>query len=685
MPTFRHFVAVGVGAAITLGVVPKAIALSLVEPGASKELSSLQQLRPNLAESGDQEPPLALTQQPFLASDHAGEEDAKMQGLADSTMQERGNSETQRRKDAKSSPVNLSVSTPASSVLQADPNKQVVNSIGKQVTGRRGDGETGSFNQERGSDAAPDAQMEIRAEAETVAEEFPASERSLSHKPVQENELNSVPASGVAVLSVAAVAPRTLEQGSKSPLPSLDGASIVQSPRPNREAPAPEYLNPSPNPLLFPTQSQEVQIRTIQPITLQQALELARRNNRNLEAAKLTLERNQAALQEALAAEFPTLGVTTTFSRSESTSQRLRNDTLDDNPLLSNNSVISETFNGALQANYDLYTSGLRPAQIRQAEQQVRFQQLEVERLDQQTRLDISSAYYNLQQADAQVEIFRAAVQAASQSLRDAQLLEQAGLGTQFDVLQAQVDLANANQDLTRAISQQRISRRQLVQLLSLSQTVDITAADPIEVAGQWSLSLEQSIVLAYKNRAELEQFLVQRDIGEQQRRIALAAVRPQASLSASYNILGILNDGLGPAGGLSLGATLRWNFFDGGAAKARAEQARRNSEIAETRFADQRDQVRFEVEQAFFNLNANAQNIQTATVAAQQAERSLQLARLRFQAGVGTQTDVINQQTALTRARVNRLTAILDYNRALANLQRATSNLPDSNLYKLP
>jgi outer membrane protein TolC len=178
-----------------------------------------------------------------------------------------------------------------------------------------------------------------------------------------------------------------------------------------------------------------------------------------------------------------------------------------------------------------------------------------------------------LQEADAQVEISQAAVTDAARSLRDAQLLEQAGLGTRFDVLQAQVSLANANQDLTRAISQQRISRRQLVRLLSLAQPVEVSAADPIEVAGDWDLSLEQSIILAYKNRAELEQQLVQRDISEQQRRIALAAIRPQASLTASYNILGVLNDDLGSCRWFHLGARLQWNFFDGGAARARAKQ----------------------------------------------------------------------------------------------------------------
>jgi outer membrane protein TolC len=133
------------------------------------------------------------------------------------------------------------------------------------------------------------------------------------------------------------------------------------------------------------------------------------------------------------------------------------------------------------------------------------------------------------------------------------------------------------------------------------------------------------------------------------------------------------------------LGAQLQWNFFDGGAARARANQQRTNIAIAETNFATQRNQVRFDVEQSFFDLSSNAQNIQTATIALSQAQESLRLARLRFQAGVGTQLEVINQQTALTRARGNRLTAILDYNRALASLQRAVSNLPDSNLFDLP
>ncbi|MFM9159811.1 MAG: TolC family protein, partial [Dolichospermum sp.] len=64
-------------------------------------------------------------------------------------------------------------------------------------------------------------------------------------------------------------------------------------------------------------------------------------------------------------------------------------------------------------------------------------------------------------------------------------------------------------------------------------------------------------------------------------------------------------------------------------------------------------------------------ENVHTDNVALDQARESLLLARLRFQAGVGTQTDVINALNDLTRSEGNRVKAILDYNRALTELQR--------------
>lgn len=280
-----------------------------------------------------------------------------------------------------------------------------------------------------------------------------------------------------------------------------------------------EFLNPSPNPLLFPTQSEEVEVKTIQAITLQEAIALARRNSPTLQQARLTLQRNEFSLREALAAEFPTAVVQTDLTHTDSAQGELNNEARAElgQPEVD---TASTQLNATLQLSYNLYTGGLRPAQIKAAEEQVRLQQLQVETVAEQLRLDVTEAYYNLQNADAQVDIFEAAVEASQQNLRDAQLLEQAGLGTRFDVLQQEVQLADDKQSLISSRSAQKITRRQLVELLSLGQQVEVTAADPIEPAGEWGFSLEESIVLALQNRAELEQPLVQRLINEQQRRI---------------------------------------------------------------------------------------------------------------------------------------------------------------------
>jgi outer membrane protein TolC len=125
--------------------------------------------------------------------------------------------------------------------------------------------------------------------------------------------------------------------------------------------------------------------------------------------------------------------------------------------------------------------------------------------------------------------------------------------------------------------------------------------------------------------------------------------------------------------------------LYDGGAARAAAQQAEIDAEISETQFANQRNLIRFNVEQAYYQLESNQNNISTATREVELAEESLRLARLRFQAGVGTQTDVIDAQTQLTTARGNLLSSIIDYNQSYVDLQRQVSNTPDNGLQDLP
>ncbi|MBW4538177.1 MAG: TolC family protein [Myxacorys chilensis ATA2-1-KO14] len=581
-----------------------------------------------------------------------------------------------------------------------------------------------------------------------------------------------------------------------TPQPGSAPSSAPSTP-PTKSVPVPEQLNPSANPLSFPTRPSEVQLRDTRQISLQQAIELAERNNRDIEISRLEVERSQATLREARSSFLPTLsfraglgrsgsnvggssssfnslgssrtglstgstvggtgvsgivatpqtqtpslsgqttgnttgnttgttsgnttgtttnntgtttGGTTTGTTTGATgptssvtsASRVAAQTVDggdtsgtvqqpqtspstgvtspttvnDFSSLGSTSSVRTSLSGSLQLNYDLYTSGLRNANLRAAERQVRASELALERTRQQLRLDVSGDYYDLQDADEQVRINQAAVANAQANVNDALAQERAGLGTRFDVLRAQVNLANAQQQLTNAQATQVIRRRQLSQRLSLPEYANVTAADPVEVAGSWALPLEDSIVLAYRNRSELEEQLVQRDISEQQRRAVLSANGPTLSASADYGFSQGFGSDASTGDNYTFALQAQWNLFDGGATIARARQREKDKEIAESRFAQNRNTIRFEVEQSYANLQANLVNIATTEQAVTQALEALRLAVLRLQAGVGTQTERINAETDLTRARGNRVSAIIGYNRSLAQLRRAVSNL---------
>jgi len=472
-------------------------------------------------------------------------------------------------------------------------------------------------------------------------------------------------------------------------------------------------LLPSSDLLLRPSKPNEVEIKINKKLTLKEAVELGLKNNRDLQTGIVNVEVAKAQIRQAQAGLLPTLNLQFQLDRTRSSNADLQNGITN----AENASQISITginnrqfnqfpidinqFTGQLQLNYNLYTGGGVQASIAKAEEQLKFNLLDVERLTEQTQFNVSKAYYDLQNADAQVEIAKASVDDANETLRDAQLLFKAGLGTRYDVLSAEVTLATNQQNLVTALANQVISRKLLAQVIGVGQTVELTTADEIVEVGDWKFSLEESIVKAYTNRSELDQQLVQKEIYRQASVVALASIRPQVSLFANYSILEQFgsgsttqyasitdpNTGLpvtkpysvdynGFGQGYSFGAKFNWEFYDGGAAAATADQNYHSMHLADIAFAKERETIRASVEQDYLTLKSSKENINTAKKNIELATEALRLARLRFQAGVGTQTDVINSQTQLTTARSQFVQAIIGYNQAYNSLQRNVSRV---------
>ncbi len=438
----------------------------------------------------------------------------------------------------------------------------------------------------------------------------------------------------------------------------------------------PDILFADPNPLSLPATLKDVEVERNPVVTLEQAIELAYRNSQTLQASVLQLEQAEAVVDQARAANLPTLSTSAGLTSQQRDAIGGGLNPLTGQQVQGEGTGLDTSLNGNLRVDYDLLTGGRRAANIQQAELQRQVAALTVETQQEQIRLTTANSYYQLQEAGEQIRIQRTFLEEAERNLRDSRLRQEVGVGTRFDTLRAEVQYANARQQVIQAQGNQRIARRDISRLLNLPPTAGIQTS-PVSVAENWPLTLEESILLAFDNRAELEQQLLQADISEQQRQIALAAVRPQVGLFADYSLQSLLNDGADDIrDNYSFGASFNMVLFDGGAARASARQQEIAGQISEEQFGESADQIRFDVEQAYFNLETNQENIATSRIAVSQAEEALALANLRLQAGVGTQLDVLTAQSELTTAQGNNVTAILNYNRALAAIQRAVSNV---------
>ncbi len=439
-------------------------------------------------------------------------------------------------------------------------------------------------------------------------------------------------------------------------------------------------LNPEQT-LVVPTTPSQVRLESTKPVTLEEVVDLVEKTNSDAIQARISIDRAHAALREAEAGRSPTVTGSAQYSFTDSAQARLSiinnsNNTQNNQNFQTSRDTTSQSLTSSIGINYNLFDSGINDATIRAAENSLRIAESELSRVRQVIRLSVISAYYNLQNADETIRIQTQAVRNSAKSLEDTKARERAGVGTKFDVLQAEVQLANAKQDLLNAEAAQLVARRELARQLNYAPTVEITAADAIAPVKEWNLPIEETILLAVRNRSELDTRKLEREVARDRANASLARLGPQFSLFANVNTASDFSSGGGIGTGYQVGARLEWSLYDGGRAAAQVDQFKADQALAETRFEQDARQARYDVEEAYINQRSRFKQIETATIAVKQAEEALRLARLRLDAGVGTQLEVITAESDLTRADVNRLQAVIGYNQSRANLERAIQGL---------
>jgi OMF family outer membrane factor len=485
------------------------------------------------------------------------------------------------------------------------------------------------------------------------------------------------------------------EQPTASVQAPLPLAPQVKGPRPKSDAsvlaPAATKLDPSlqnlaaPATLALPNKPEQVRIAELRPLSLKDVENLAEVNNPNLKAIASRVDQAQSQLRTQIAAWYPNLSLSTQNFPGY-TGGNQRNTTTTTNPLQQTpQKLYTYTSRWAMGAQLSAQWDLINPQRVPQiAAARDQFEQSKNQYLIalRDLRLQAAQAYFRLQLADDTVRIGQESVRASLVSLRDARARFQAGVATKLEVLEAETQLARDQQLLTNGLAEQSVARRNLARLLDLPQNVSPTAKEQLRPLGVWTPSLQESVIAAYAFREELDNALLDISAANSQANSALGAVQPFLSIfnnlsgfryQGTEQVLVDLPGNSGWAVENAVGLQASWNIFDGGAARAQYRQAKQRAQENSFRFAQTRDDLRFEVEESFYQLRQANRNIQTTSREVISSRESLRLARLRFQAGVSTQREVVDNQRDLTQAEVRYAQALTEYNTNLALLRRRT------------
>jgi outer membrane protein TolC len=340
-----------------------------------------------------------------------------------------------------------------------------------------------------------------------------------------------------------------------------------------------------------------------------------------------------------------------------------------------------QQWNVGLQASQLIYNGGAVISGIRAARFVEDSAYFSLRQVIDQTIANVKTSFYEVILNRALVVAQQQSVDLLSQQLKDQQSRYEAGTVPRFNVLQAQVALANAQPPLISALNNLRISQYDLVKTLGMDYKTSRPSEVPFNVVGSLpyqprALNPDESIRIAIERspllKAQRQNILAQAENVN----VQFAGYLPTVSATADYSWQS--NPAFHSLSEVTQGWTYgfqgSWAIFDGFETAGQVSQAKAQLQQAAINYDNSVRQVILNVQQAISNLQTAEQTLTSQEASVVQATEALRLAQERLDAGAGTQLDVLNQQTQLLQAQTTVLQARYDYLAALASYDLALS-----------
>jgi outer membrane protein len=409
-----------------------------------------------------------------------------------------------------------------------------------------------------------------------------------------------------------------------------------------------------------------VPTRATPTYTIEQAVVAAQEHNPEILIARKKVLAARGSFIEARSGFLPSLSSSGLYDKRQTQSE---------------SNLRQEDYNAILRLDQNLYTGGAVTSQVAIAQLNIDKANYELQEIVSRVTMDVRTAFNELLLNRAKVHVREESVRVLDEELSNQQERLSAGIVGKLNVQRAEVALANERPELFNAQTDLKNSYLRLAELFGTDVRPG-AQAPPFEIAGELQYrpnhpDLNDCLARADANRPIIK--ARQKDIEIEDRQYVLdrSTMRPHVHAFSGYEVYSERDPAVGQEfnyGGV-VGINATWNVFDGFATKGRMQATRARREAAVEALAAARRSVSSEVRSAFFDLQQAERVLEAETKNVQTADDALEMAKGNFAAGLGTQLDVLQAASDVTRTRSTRLSAIYLHNVALARLAHACAS----------
>jgi len=412
-----------------------------------------------------------------------------------------------------------------------------------------------------------------------------------------------------------------------------------------------------------------------QTMSLVQCLEAGMQNNPTLQASEFKTEAAGKDVKVARADYLPAL--TSSYAANRITSIAAKGPT--------NSDYINQDIHSAtIKLSQILYAGSRITNNYDRAKFLEQASQAERNLAKLELTYNIETTFYRVMKAKQDVIAATEAVDRLTESAKAAEAFFRKELVPYVDVLKAKVDLADADNQLGVAKNNENRQRITLFSLMNLPVDPGLEFADETEFTVREHPSFEACFRYAVEHRPDIKSLEYQRQAADKQSEISLGKYMPVIRLDAGYYDLDNDYDKLGRSvlGSYDLdqtnrywlaGISVTWDLFDGGRSWYESEKFSLDSQRLGALRQEAHNTIATGIRKALYSMQEAEQRLASSTGALAAARENYTSEDNRLKAGVSTMTALLDAQSRLVRAQVNKSSASLDYNLAHSELKFMT------------